>query len=156
TLGAKAAPVVCKLFDTIQDVVMVSSVAPRQGGLVATTPAGAKIDFSHEQLAPLDYSTGQLDFLSHLEPRNPELKPKPFHTGNARDRWFVYRDTNLNNKTIRLGGVNYPKGLTLVPEVELTYDLKGDYREFSAVVGIDDESKGEGEVDLIIEGDGKE
>ena len=52
--------------------------------------------------------------------------------------------------------LNNSKGLTLVPEVELTYDLKGDYREFSAVVGIDDESKGEGEVTLIIEGDGKE
>jgi hypothetical protein len=156
TLEAKAPPVLCKLTDTIQDLIMVASVTPRAGGLTVTTPSGAKIDFTNEQIARLDYSTGKLDFLSDLEPTNREIRPNPYDTGEARERWFIYKDTNLYNKPIRLGGASFAKGLTLLPEVELTYDLKGEYREFSATVGIDDETKGEGEVALVIEGDGKE
>ena len=38
----------------------------------------------------------------------------------------------------------YEKGLALHSHTELVYDLKGDYREFRAVVGIDDDVKGIG------------
>jgi hypothetical protein len=144
------------VLGTNQDAVIVSSVAPRMGGVTVTTPAGARIDFNYDQIARLDYSTGKLDYLSDLAPLNLKTEPSRFDTGEARDRWFVYKDSNLDNRPIRLGGTVFKKGLTLLPEVELTYDLKGQYREFSAVVGIDDESKGEGEVTLVIEGDGKE
>ena len=156
SLDPKAAVPVCKLLDTIQDVVMVTGITPRDGGVIVTTPSKAQLDFSYEQIARLDYAKGKLDFLSDLEPSSREIKPNPFDTGEARDRWFVYKDANLSNKRIRLGGVTYNKGLTLLPEVELTYDLKGEYREFSATVGIDEETRAEGEVTLVIEGDNKE
>jgi hypothetical protein len=143
-------------LDTIQDVVMVSSVSPREGGLIVTTPAGAKIDFTNEQIARLDYAKGKLDFLSELAPTNLVIRPNRFETGEAKDKWFVYKDTNLRNQPIKLHGTTFTRGLTLLPEVEMTYDLKGEYREFSATVGIDDETNAEGEVTLVIEGDGKE
>jgi len=155
-LDSKARPSKCKLLDTIQDVVMVYSVAPREGGLTVSTPAGARIDFSNEQIARLDYTKGKLDFLSDLDPSNLERKPNRFETGEAKDKWFVYKDTNLKNQPIKLGGATFAKGLTLLPEVELTYNLRGEYQEFSATVGIDDETNAEGEVTLVIEGDGKE
>jgi hypothetical protein len=156
TLDPKAPPMVCKLLDTIGDVVVVSSVAPREGGLVVTTPAGAKIDFSNEQIARLDYTPGRLEYLSDLVPSARKEIPNRFETGEAKEKWYVYPDTNLDKKLIKLGGATFNKGMTLLPDVELTYDLRGDYREFAAMVGIDDESKGEGDVTLVIEGDGRE
>ena len=53
-----------------------------------------------------------------------------------------------------MGGTTYPKGLALIPHVELTYDLKGEYREFEAVAGFDGDS-GDTAI-LTIEADGKE
>jgi hypothetical protein len=156
TLNPNAPPIRGKLFDTISNVVMVSSVKPREGGLIATTPAGVNIDYSYEQIARLDYSTGKLDFLSDLIPFKQDIKHSDFDSGAAKDRWFIYKDSSLLNKPIRLGGTAYPKGLTLLPGVELTYDLKGQYLQFSATVGIDDETQAEGEGTLVIEGDGKE
>ena len=55
-----------------------------------------------------------------------------------------------------MGGVAYLKGLGLVPHVELTYDLAGEFREFEAVAGFDGDVPADGAVILTIEGDGKE
>jgi hypothetical protein len=156
-LDAKAPSPSCKLLDTVQDVVMVSAVAAREGGISVTTPAGAKIDFGNEQIARLDYTKGRYDFLSQLVPvkieqrsnlDDPEVKEP--------DQWHVYKDTNLNKGPLTLGGVTYQYGLALKPFVELTYDLKGEYRELSVVVGIDDNVSAAGGTTVTFERDGKE
>jgi hypothetical protein len=155
TLSAKAAPVAFKLLDTLGDVVMVSSVTSREGGLSVTTPAGAKLDFRNEQIAQLDYSKGRLDYLSALEPSKVEARSN-LDEGDGPDQWHVYKDSNLNKTPLTLGGVAYPRGLALKPYVELTYDLKGEYRELSVVIGIDDNVSAAGGTTVIFERDGKE
>jgi hypothetical protein len=156
-LDAKAPSPGCKLLDTLQDVVMVSSISAKDGGLSVTTPAGAKIDFGNEQIARLDYTKGRYDFLSQLTPikleqgsnlDDPEAK--------GPDQWHVHKDTNLNKGPLTLGGVTYQYGLALKPFVELTYDLKGEYRELSVVIGIDDNVSAAGGTTVIFERDGKE
>src|SRR5262249_18577795 len=49
------------------------------------------------------------------------------------------KDMNLENHKIRIGNVEHNKGLSMHSHTELEYDLKGEYVEFRAVVGIDDE-----------------
>jgi hypothetical protein len=154
-LGPKAMPVVCKLLDTLQDVVMVSSVTPTDGGLTVTTPAGAKIEFKNEQLARLDYTKGKLEYLSDLEPTKVVVRAN-LDEEDRPDQWHVYKDSSLNKKPLSVGGVTYSKGLALLPYAELVYDLRGQYREFEAVVGIDDEVRAAGGVVLVVEADGKE
>jgi hypothetical protein len=66
---------------------------------------------------------------------------------------YVFRNVNLHSRPIKVGGTTYKTGLTLLPGVELQYDLDRNYRDLSAVVGIDDETKAEGEGTLVIEGD---
>jgi hypothetical protein len=135
---------------------MVSSVTPKgDGGLTVETPAGAKIDFTREQLARLDYTPGKLEYLSDLEPLKVVSKSN-LDDGDDPDQWHVYKDTNLNKGRLALGGITFARGLALKPYSELTYNLKGDYREFEAIVGIDDNVKASGVVTLTIEGDGKE
>jgi hypothetical protein len=155
TLSAKASPVACKLLDTLGDVVMVSSLTSREGGLIATTPAGAKIDIRNEQIGQLDYSKGRLDYLSALEPSLVEAKSN-LDEGTRPDQWHVYKDSNLNKEPLTVGGVTYARGLALTPHVELTYDLKGEYRELSVVIGIDDKVSAAGSTTVIFERDGKE
>jgi len=154
-LDPKAPPVQCKLIDTLGNTVMVAELQPREGGLKAITPAGAVLDFTYKQIARLDYTKGKLDYLSALTPSKIVAKSN-LDEDTKPDQWHVYKDTNLNKGPLSLGGVTYASGLALKPYTELTYDLDGEYREFSALVGLDDNVSAVGKTILVIEGDGRE
>ena len=146
-----AAPVVCKVTDASRNLLQASGVASTPAGLTVTTPSGARIDYPPARLVRLDFSGGKLTWLSDLDPVEATYDL-------AEGRLCEYfRDRNIEQKPIRLDDVSYPRGLALLAPTELTFDLKGDYREFRAVAGIDDQVKGiAGPTVLRIEGDGKE
>jgi len=153
TLPATATAANCKLLDTHQNVVMVSSLSVKEGSMTLTTPAGAKIELKRDEVARLDYTKGRQEYVSDLEPSKMVAK------SNLDDEpypWFVFKDSNLNKGPLTLGGTTYYKGLAIKPHVELTYDLKGEYVEFECVVGIDDNVSALGATTLVIERDGKE
>jgi hypothetical protein len=148
-LDPNAPPVLCKLADTNGNLVMVSSVTATPTALTVTTPAGAKIEYAANLVTRLDYSTDKVAFLSQLNPVKVDQPDNPF------DQYR--RDRNLDNQPLRMGGEVFPLGLSLHAHTELEYDLKGDYREFRALAGIDESVGGiDGPVILKIEGDGKE
>jgi hypothetical protein len=150
-IDPNAAPVVCKVTDASRNLLLASSVVSTPAGLTVTTPAGAKIEYPPAQLARLDYSGGKLTWLSDMDPVETN-----YELGEGRLCEYV-RDRNVNKEPIRLDGVPYPRGLALLAPTELVFDLKGDYREFKAVAGIDDQVGGiAGPTVLRIEGDGKE
>jgi len=157
TLDPKAPPVVCKLLDAVQNIVMVSSVTGSEKGFSVTTPAGAKLEFGPGQVGRLDYSKGRLDYLSDLEPvtlvsrANLQEEDRPEQQHVIRDQGPKAERTPLT-----LGGVAYSKGLALKAYTEMVFDLKGDYREFAAVIGLDDNSAAAEPMVLVVEGDGKE
>jgi hypothetical protein len=157
TLDAKAPPIACKVVDNHEDVIVASGVTLKDGIATVQTPAGARINFRTEDLALIDYSKGKLEYLSDLDPSAE--KSEASHEAPDNPQRHLYRDSNVGNpdpSPITLGGVAYPKGVTLRPYVEVTYDLKGEYREFSAVVGVDDRIPiAEGAVELVIELDGR-
>jgi hypothetical protein len=155
----KAPPVLCKLSDTSADLVMVSDVAVTADGLTVTTPAGVKIDYPRSLLLKLDFSRGKLTYLSDLEPAkvayaSTEDRPEPYR-----------RDKNLDNGDLKLANADkakdcprtFAKGLALHAYTSLEYDLGGDYREFRAWVGVDqDVGSAGGATKVEIQGDGKE
>jgi hypothetical protein len=157
----KAPPVLCKLSDTMTNLVLVSAVAPIEGGYTFTTPAGVKIDYPAALLVRLDYSKGKLTYLSDLDPvkvvySSTEDTPQPYR-----------RDKNLDNQPMRLANatqVELPwgkgpcsKGLAVHAYTSLEYDLGGDYREFSVWLGIDENVGGsDGGTKVVVQGDGKE
>jgi hypothetical protein len=153
----KMPPVVFKLLDTVNDVVMVSSVASKEGALTVTTPCGARLEFGPETLARLDYRKGKLDYLSELEPAKL-LTRSNVEDGEKAEQQHVYKDASLKGERtpITVGGKAYPRGLAIRPYTELEYDLKGEYREFAAVAGLDDNVGADGATVLVVEGDGKE
>jgi hypothetical protein len=146
-LDPQAPPVLCKLYDSYQDFVMVSSVTRTPAGLSVKTPSGVQFDIAQELLTRLDYTLDKIAFLSRLEPS------KVVQTSNFDFVDTYRRDKNLDNGTLRIYGHNYEVGLALHAHTELEYDLRGDYREFHAVAGIDQSVGGVGgPVVLVIEG----
>jgi hypothetical protein len=147
---------VFKLIDSYEDLVLVSSVTTTETGLSVTTPAGAKLDYTFAQLAKLDYSKGRLTYLSDMTPTrlNKDDKDKEGIVFFEKDQ-TTYEGRFV---PIRMNRVVYPKGLFIQATTEVEYDLGGDYREFKAIVGIDDyDTRGEDcPTTLVIEGDGKE
>jgi hypothetical protein len=156
----KAPPVLCKLTDTAADLVMVGGFRAGETGYTVTTPAGATLEYPKTLLVRLDYSKGKLTYLSDLEPvkvvySSTEDAPQPYR-----------RDKNLDNRPLMLttssdkplpwGKGPCPKGLAVHAYTSLEYDLGGDYREFSAYVGVDHDVGGsDGGTRVVIEGDGK-
>jgi hypothetical protein len=146
-LDPQAPPVLCKLYDNHQDLLMVSRVSQTPAGLTVTTPAGAKIDVAKELIVRLDYTLDKIAFLSRLEP------VKVVQTSNFDFIDTYRRDKNLDNGPLRVYGDGYSIGLALHAHTELEYDIKGDYREFHAIAGIDQGVGGVGgPVVLVIEG----
>jgi hypothetical protein len=146
-LDPQAPPVLCKLYDSYQNVIMVSAVTRTPAGLSVTTPAGARLDFSQDLLTRLDYTLDKVAFLSRLEPS------KIIQTSNFDFVDIYRRDKNLDNGPLRIYGESFTIGLALHAHTELEYDLKGDYREFHAIAGIDQSVGGVGgPVVLVIEG----
>ena len=63
-------------------------------------------------------------------------------------------DASGDGNTIALRGVTYSKGLGVHANSELTYDLNGNYTQFVADIGVDDEVRGQGSVNFQVWADG--
>ncbi len=154
-----AAVVQCRLSDAHHDLVMVSAAESTPTGFTVTTPAGAKIEYTTALVVKMDYSHGKRDYLSDLTPVTVEQRFWLFAEERTVDQYRDWRyrgDKDLDDRPLELNNVPYEKGLALHSHTELVYDLKGDYREFHAVVGIDREVPDRRPVVVRIEGDGIE
>jgi len=147
-----APPAKFKLFDAGRNAVYVLSIQAGPQGVTVTTPSGAKLEYAMNQVARLDYSSGNRMYLSDMDP----TRVVQSSTEDRIDRFR--RDKNLDDGPIRLRGEVFSKGLALHAHTELDYDLKGEWRQFQAVVGVDDQVGPMQDVptNLVIEGDGKE
>ena len=66
------------------------------------------------------------------------------------------KDRTLANESLKLDSVIYAKGLWVYTDTILTYTIGGDYREFRAVVGIDEAVvNNTAAAKVTIEGDGQ-
>ena len=146
-----AAPVQARLYDAHHNIVMVSDAETTPNGFIVTTPAGAKIEYTPALVVKMDYSHGKRDYLSDMTPIKVDE-----HCNGAGEAIHYRRDLNLDDKPLHVNNTAYEKGLALHAHTELTYDLKGEYREFRAMVGIDDDVNGVGRpVLVVIEADGQ-
>jgi len=157
--GAPAEPI-CTLSDAAGSRWSVRSLGTTdEGELQWTTPGGAVITGAMKQVVEIDFSRGKLVFLSDLSPQSVVFTPC---FGKAGDVPLVGRfmaprnDTNLQSDPLRLGGEQYAKGLAMHSRTEVVYRLPGRFSRFKAVAGIDDGVRPNGNVRLVISGDGRE
>lgn len=147
-------PTAGRVFDVFGNSLLATGVAidEKSGKVTVKTVSGAAVEYpSLAAVARMDFAQGNVKYLAELDPAvdAPEAGPgEPFQPF-------------LSNKTregsgLRVGGKLFSKGVWVAPETTLKYPLGGNYREFKAVVGIDDAvpvvtSK----VTLLIEVDGR-
>jgi hypothetical protein len=155
---ATVPPTVCRVADVFGNTLTAAAVAISADGVVVTTVSGAVVTYpSAAALARFDYESGNLAYLSDLTPQvdgpkdapeDAKLEPKPA------DRYW--KDTTLANGPIKLEGATYAKGLCVLPDTALTYNLNGDYTQFRATAGIDENGLNAAPAArLIVEADGQ-
>jgi hypothetical protein len=145
-------PTVCKVSDAFGNTLTAAKLDLAEGRLTVTTVAGAVFEYeSLKGVAKLDFSQGNVAFLSDLE---AQVSAPPAVPGEPH---FTYlRDKTNENAALKIDGQTFGKGLWVFPDTTLTYKLNGDYREFKAVVGVDEAVQvASSAVKLTIEADGK-
>lgn len=113
---------------------------------------GVPVDLSKKEVLSVYLSGGKMEYVSDLEPAS--VQEIPFFDN------FLYHhqlDHSLVKKdTISIRGDKFFKGVSVHSKTELAYTLDKKYSQFEAVIGIDDEAKGKGDVVFTVLGDGKE
>lgn len=133
-------PTVCKVFDVFGNVWYASAVEVFASGMKVTTVCGATIAYpSTESIASLDFSQGNVEYLSRL--KLAITYPQPEEDGPLGEKFpFAPRvalDQAVGGADIVLGGRKYAHGLSVPPDTTLACPVEG-YREFKATVGIAD------------------
>jgi hypothetical protein len=103
-----------------------------------------------EPLLALEFRNGRVSYLSDLEPA--EYRHTPYLSLT-----YPYRvDRCVTGGPLAIRGQVFRKGLGMHSRSELSYKLDGSYRRFEAIVGIDDETAGQGSVTFHVLLDGRE
>jgi hypothetical protein len=155
--GAELPPAICRITDAAGSLWLVRSLSLGEK-LQWTTPAGASIAQPCENIARIDFSAGKLLYLSDLKP--DAVAWTPYFGGReapgAIKRFYAPRfDHGFDSPVLRLGGVDYPKGIALRSRTELVYRLPERFSRFLAVAGIADAVRPDGKVRLVVRGDDK-
>ncbi len=151
SLGAQPPPAVtCKLR------LLTGSELP--GRLAATDDASIRLD-----AGPLGAIDAPWELVEELRFRSErvvylsDLRPTAVTTHSVLDIEFPPRmDRSVTGPVMSLRGHSFEKGIGTHAMTSMTFDLKGDYERFTAVVGIDDTAAPHGSVILRVLADGRE
>ncbi|WP_298864580.1 NPCBM/NEW2 domain-containing protein [uncultured Gimesia sp.] len=139
----------CSIRLTSNGLIHASSIAFSGNELEATLKSGSQARFDASVIANLDFSQGKVRYLSDLEPRN--IKYTPFFD----TIWKYRKDKHRDGGPLRLAGKEYSRGLYIHSKTLLQYRIKNEYRNFRAIMGIDDSVPSIGFVYVEIKGNGR-
>ncbi|MFV2065906.1 MAG: NPCBM/NEW2 domain-containing protein [Pirellulales bacterium] len=149
---------VCQAIGSGATRLALTRVTLDDGQFHLVTTGGQQITVPANLIAEFDFSMEKLCYLSDLEPAKEEWTPfyrlrQAEHL--TRSIGALRRDRAIEGGPLRLGGKTYTRGLAMRSRGEVVYRLRGEYREFSAIAGIDDRMGDRGHVRLVIHGDGR-
>lgn len=145
----------CRVIDAGGSRWQARSLKLDEGNLTGICISGVRFKIPLAQLATLDYSVGNMDYLSDLPRESVVWKPRR-SAGNppSAHQWFSPKfDTGLYGSVLKLDDEPYEKGLALHSHGEVTYRLTKRYRNLLARVGVDDGFRYEADLELRIYGD---
>lgn len=154
---ATVAPTICRVHDIFGNSLNATSISlEADNSVTVKTVAGVSIKYSSTAtLKSFDYALGNVSYISDLNPQvdRPEVAAEEAKLNPVVP--FV-KDHSLSNDAIKLDNVAYEKGLCIAPDTVLTYNLNGDYAQFKATAGIDENGmNATSSAKLTIEGDGQ-
>src|SRR5262249_16062937 len=123
--GRKAPPTAyCVVTDAFGSQLQAASIATEGDRARMKTTAGVEFVRPLAELVRLDFSQGNVQYLGDLKPESVTWTP---YFGDAdasplaREFYRVRADRSLEGGPLRLGGKEYPKGLTMHSRTELVY-----------------------------------
>ncbi|MDY3558358.1 NPCBM/NEW2 domain-containing protein [Gemmata sp. JC673] len=148
----------CKVTDVFGHSLTAANIALTPEGVTVITVAGVKVTYpSTAALVRFDYALGNVAYLSDLDPQLevPELAPE--EKGKRLNQPAAYlKDRSFANEAIKLDNQTFPKGVVLAPDTVATFTLNGDYSQFKAMAGIDENgADAAAAARVTIEGDGQ-
>lgn len=134
--GRTAPPAICKVIDVDGNEYVAQSVARNPNGFTVTLVSGVKVELATSLVSTFDFAAGSVKYLSDLDPVAVE------HTGTEPHKY--QRDKNLDRQPITLyvdakagKKETFPKGLSFHARTMIVYELKGQYKTFRAIAGVD-------------------
>ena len=135
-------PAICRVADSDGNELVAAAVARTPKGFTVTTVSGVTVELDAGQVSKFDFAAGSVKFLSDLEPIALEE--------SGTDPEHYQKDKNLDKRPIQIfidpaaGKVEtFPKGLTLKARTMITFELKGHYKTFRAMAGVDADKENE-------------
>jgi hypothetical protein len=142
---------ICMVYDLDGNAFAAKAVITKGDKLEIVSPATGEVFVVDQvRVARFDYNMGKLTFLSDMA-----FKKAPVCKSAIGLIVAPHKDTNLDGDPIVLDKA-YPKGLSLHAHTELEYDLKGKYKKFSCVVGVDTRVGADSQAKLTIKVDDRE
>lgn len=123
------------------------------------TVGGVRLNLPITKITKIDFSVGNLIFLSDLKPDTFEWKSdlETSKTPSVVSTWYRLRvDEDFYGGPLILDAHSYEKGLALHSRTKLSYRLTREFQRFAAIAGIDDRNRADGNVTLTISGDGQQ
>ena len=157
--GNKLPTSICQVLDTTGSRWSVQSASLQDDKLALRTVSGVSLQLPVSRLTALDFSSGNLAYLSDLTATQMEWLPylgTRLASGRLNKLYEPRKDRSFNGQPLRLGNQVYGKGLAIHSRTTLVYRLTAPHKSFQAVAGIDPQMGDNGHVELVIRGDEKE
>jgi len=122
------------------------------------TPTGVANAVPVGRVGRIDFSGGKIVYLSDMDAESTKWTPYfgPPSVSPVLAAYYAPRkDRPLIPGDLMVGDKVYAKGLAVHSRTELVYRLPDRFRQFEAVVGIDPRVREQGNVRLVITGDGR-
>jgi hypothetical protein len=139
----------CRAIDQQGNVLTAAKIAFDGKAYTLTTTFGAKITLAADALSKLDFNMGKLTYLSDMEPA------KVVEKSGAGLVTHYRKDVNLDGEPIILER-QHAKGLSLHAFTQLEYNLAGKYKEFKAILGVDQRVGADSQALVTVHCDGVE
>jgi NPCBM/NEW2 domain len=154
-------PPLARLIDTAGSSWFVREVELAGADLKAKTSGGVPLTIPATSIAKLDFSIGNIAFLSDLEADSgigdPPVSLQPAGMTYKFGRVFQMRSgPPLGADGFRIAGRRYENGLSLHSPAKLVYRVPEGFRWFHAVAGVDDSVISPGSFNFVVLADGKE
>jgi len=154
-------PAICRLQDAAGSQWLVRDIKLVGNRLSVITVGNVALEMPVSMVVKLDFSVGNVAFLTELEPDsgNGEIPVslQPVAMSYSFGRFFQLGNRpRLGNSDFRIVGQRFENGLTLHSPMKLVYRVPDGFKKFQAVAGVDDSLATSGRFNFVILGDGKE
>ena len=148
---------ICKITDRSGSTWFIREMQMKGGNINFQSVTGDKSNVPMDQIVAVDFSTGNLVFLSDLEPTSVSWNPYVENTASQSLAKFFQpkRNKGFNGKKLQLNDIQYDKGFAVYSRTQMVFRLPGKFKSLNGIAGIS-RSQNVGHVTLIIRGDNKQ